>query len=290
LVQDYVPGPTYRQLLEQRQAEQSQTDGLYFAEWEITEFLHQVLTVLQYLHDQGVVHRDLSPDNLIHRYSDGLPVLIDFGAVKELALNVVTRLGDAPTPPVFVTRLGKRGYAPPEQLALGQAFPHSDLYALGVTALTLLSGKEPQDLVNPFSQEWIWRELVSVSTPLAELLEQLVTPQPSDRFPCAAAALSALNGLRAAKRLAEPTDSITVAPTDPRSDPRSDPWPSGPWSGSPWSGKRSDNGILVLAIAMVLSVTGMGLGWWLVHGSTWQPHPPIHPLNPSNPSAPSAPH
>lgn len=76
LVQDYIEGKTYQSLLEERIAA-----GQTFSEGEIIELLRQLLPVLSYLHSLGIIHRDISPDNLICRASDKLPVLIDLGGV-----------------------------------------------------------------------------------------------------------------------------------------------------------------------------------------------------------------
>jgi len=65
----------------------------------------------------GVIHRDISPDNLILRSSDHLPVLIDFGGVKQVAPTVVSQFNQpvaGTSPPA--TLLGKVGYAPHEQI------------------------------------------------------------------------------------------------------------------------------------------------------------------------------
>ena len=80
----------------------------------------------------GVIHRDISPDNLIRRASDGKPVLIDFGCVK-LAANAVSQSSGQ-----SITLIGKKGYSPEEQMTQGKAFPSSDLYSLAATILVLL--------------------------------------------------------------------------------------------------------------------------------------------------------
>ena len=74
LIQDYVEGPTYRELLHTRKR-----NGESFSEAEAIKLLEQLLPVLDYIHSVGVIHRDIAPDNLILRNVDGLPVLIDFG-------------------------------------------------------------------------------------------------------------------------------------------------------------------------------------------------------------------
>ncbi|MFM6610158.1 MAG: protein kinase domain-containing protein, partial [Dolichospermum sp.] len=70
LVQDYIEGDNYHKLLAQRQSQ-----GKCFSEEEVINLLHKILPVLAYIHGLDIVHRDISPDNLILRQSDNLPVL-----------------------------------------------------------------------------------------------------------------------------------------------------------------------------------------------------------------------
>lgn len=135
LVQDYVAGKTYRDILTQRQA---LTQA--FTESEVLQLIVSLLPVLEHIHGRGIIHRDISPDNIILRDSDSKPVLIDFGVVKELA----TRL-QSPEMTTPVTTVGKLGYAPSEQMQTGRAYASSDLYALAVTAIVLLTGKKHQN-------------------------------------------------------------------------------------------------------------------------------------------------
>ncbi len=221
LVQDFVEGQTYQTLLNDRLQ-----GGYVFSEAEILQLLRQLLPVLAYLHSLGVVHRDISPDNLIQRQSDGLPVLIDFGGVKQLAATVESALAsDAPPVPSNQgTRLGKVGYAPEEQIRLGIAYPHSDLYALGVTMLVLLTGREPPDLLNPQTLEWEWQQYASVSPALAELLSRILERQPSDRIQSAQQVLQALDNANfggipptqpPSRQASPPPDLYGIPPTQP---------------------------------------------------------------------------
>jgi serine/threonine-protein kinase len=174
LVQDYVEGDNYQELLEKRLAQ-----GENFSEEEVIKLLQQLLPVLSYIHSQNVVHRDISPDNLIWRYSDSLPVLIDFGGVKQLPASQgfwFTQLGG------IRTLLGKKGYAPEEQLRQGKAFPSSDLYSLGVTALVLLTGKEPQKLYDGYQGTWRWGTEIKTSSHLEAVLKKMLAYKPSDRY------------------------------------------------------------------------------------------------------------
>ncbi len=191
LVQDYVEGDNYDQLLEQRQSQ-----GQSFTELEVIKLLQQILPVLSYIHSLDVVHRDISPDNLIWRSSDNLPVLIDFGGVKQLPASKgfwFTQLGGNRT------LLGKKGYAPEEQLRQGKAFPSSDLYSLAVTALVLLTGKEPQHLYDSYQGAWRWGQEIKVSSQLEAVLKKMLVYKPSDRYQTADQVLKDLNFSIAAK-------------------------------------------------------------------------------------------
>lgn len=181
LVQDYVAGEPYYEVLQTRK-QQGQT----FSEVEGVQLMLQLLPVLEYIHSIGVIHRDISPDNLIQRSPDGLPVLIDFGGVKQVAAKVISASRPVATPaqPEKVTRLGKVGYAPAEQLELGEVYPHSDLYALAVTVLVLLTGKEPQELFssNGALNRHQWRQYVTLRPGLVTVLARMIDPYPNKRY------------------------------------------------------------------------------------------------------------
>ncbi|MEH2287566.1 serine/threonine-protein kinase [Nostoc sp.] len=174
LVQDYVDGDNYYQLLEQRESQ-----GKTFSEEEVITLLQQILPVLSYIHSQDVIHRDISPDNLIWRRSDNLPVLIDFGGVKQLPASQGfwrTKLAENNT------LLGKKGYAPEEQLRQGKAFFSSDLYSLAVTTLVLLTGEQPQKLYDSYQGIWGWGKQIQVSPQLEAVLKKMLAYRPSDRY------------------------------------------------------------------------------------------------------------
>ncbi len=201
LVQDYVEGPTYQALLQDRQQ-----FGGQFTETEVTQLLYQLLPVLSYIHGLGLVHRDISPDNLILRQSDGLPVLVDFGSVKEITAAVRSQLaiaGAGPTP----TRIGKVGYVPPEQLSSGEADPASDLYSLAATMLVLANGREPQVLHDPYQSTWTGYE--AVSPKLGRILAKMLDSNPSERFPTAEAVLTALRSVQRSVQRSDDTVSRT---------------------------------------------------------------------------------
>jgi serine/threonine-protein kinase len=168
LAQQYIEGETYLKLLNQ---------GKKFTEEEATRLLLDVLDILEYIHSLNLIHRDISPDNLIRRKSDGKPILIDFGCVKEAANVAVRNQRNS-----MATAIGKKGYAPDEQLRLGQVFHNSDLYSLAVTILVLLTGKEPEDLYNSYNAAWHWKHEVRVSENLERVLDKMLAHLPKDRF------------------------------------------------------------------------------------------------------------
>ncbi len=205
LVEDYIEGPSLREQLHQRRAQ-----GQLFTETETRQFMLQLLPVLAYLHDRGIVHRDISPDNIIIRTTDHLPVLLDFGVVKELA----TRLHD-PDIPAGATTVGKIGYAPPEQLQTGRTYASSDLYSLAVTALVLLTGQEPQALFNELTGRWHWQEQGQVSPDFATVLNRMLSLQPGDRYQSASEALRALQAVGTGLTQAPPEAPGTPPPQPP---------------------------------------------------------------------------
>ncbi|MCE2718408.1 MAG: protein kinase domain-containing protein [Dolichospermum sp.] len=181
LVQDFVVGKTYRHLLNERQKL-----GTAFTEIEVLHLLRFLLPVLSYIHSQGIIHRDISPENVILRESDSLPVLIDFGVVKELATKLQS------SSPSSVTTVGKLGYAPSEQMQTGRVYPSSDLYALAVTAIVLLTGKEPGDLFDEQQLRWNWQMWVNVTPEFAEILQRMLSHKPGDRYQSATDVTQAL--------------------------------------------------------------------------------------------------
>lgn len=187
MVQDYVEGPTYRHLLDQRIAQ-----GYTFSEAEVKQLLLQLLPVLAYIHSKGIIHRDITPDNIILRERDSLPVLIDFGVVKELATRFQAPGSVFPGTIDHSTTVGKVGYAPPEQMQTGRAYPSSDLYSLAVTAVVLLTGREPQELFDDVTLNWYWERWASVSPLFVQVINRMLSYRPGDRYQSATEVMQAL--------------------------------------------------------------------------------------------------
>lgn len=196
IVQEYINGKTYSHLLRERQQQ-----GRCFSEKEVIQWLDDLLGVLNYLHSLGIVHRDISPDNIMLPDGGSRPVLIDFGLVKQTVSEMWTM-----APSEWRTSqnsfVGKLGYAPPEQIRMGQCFPCSDLYALGVTAIVLLTGYEPNLLMDQGSLEWQWRSHISVTDQFAQLLDRMLAEKPNDRFQSAQEVMIALKRFLSVEEIA----------------------------------------------------------------------------------------
>ncbi|QLE51676.1 serine/threonine protein kinase [Nostoc sp. C057] len=267
LVEDYVAGQTYRAMLAERQAV-----GKTFTEAEVLQLIQLLLPVLEHIHSRGIIHRDISPENIILRDSDAKPVLIDFGVVKELA----TRLR-SPESAMPETTVGKLGYSPSEQMQTGGAYPSSDLYALAVSAIVLLTGKEPRDLFDENQLIWNWQRWVKVSPRFAQVLNRMLNHIPSDRYQSAVSVSQALQPLEQvslpplnASNLQTMAVSRRPDSVPPPASPKKQPDPVIP--PSPTSSVL-DNPLAIAAIATtVVFVAGFG-SWALVSSIRSQSKP-----------------
>ncbi|WP_374689724.1 serine/threonine protein kinase [Promineifilum sp.] len=129
LVMDYVEGKSLSALLVER--------GGRLPEPEVLPWVRQVCDALTYLHTRTppVIHRDIKPDNIILT-GDGRAMLVDFGISKVYDPGGSTTVGAKAVTP---------GYSPPEQYGRAGTDARSDVYALGATLYTLLTGQVPPD-------------------------------------------------------------------------------------------------------------------------------------------------
>jgi serine/threonine protein kinase len=173
LVQEYAEGKTVAKTLSDRLKKNTT-----FTEAEAVEFIKNMLPVLSHIHGMGIIHRDISPDNIIFRDRDRLPVLIDFGVVKAgvTQLEVSTQIHQG-------TTVGKAGYAPGEQLQTGEAYANSDLYALAVTVVVMMTGRKPESLIDKSTMTWKWHQWVPTLTPwFAKILNKMLSRVPNSRY------------------------------------------------------------------------------------------------------------
>jgi serine/threonine-protein kinase len=190
LVQQFINGKTYSTLLGDRQRQ-----GQAFSEAEVIHWLKKLLPVLEYIHQHNIIHRDISPENVMLPEGKDIPVLIDFGVGKHIAeleegktLSYLAGTGK-------MSLVGKVGYAPREQISLGFCSPCSDLYALGVTAVVLLTGKDPSLLIDQYSLEWNWHLQTNISDTFAEILDKMLEDKPKQRYQTSTEVLRDLESL-----------------------------------------------------------------------------------------------
>ena len=154
----------------------------------------ELLDVVQHLHSQGLIHRDIKPDNIILREGDGKPVLIDFGLIKQ---------ADETNPLQTGTMAGTPGFMPIEQ-QMGKALYQSDLYAMGMVFLLLTTGVPPHQLEVDeqfrFDLDWTQEHLGEA---LSHWLKFAIAPLPQNRFASAAEMRQALLGIRDQALMAE---------------------------------------------------------------------------------------
>jgi len=233
LVMDYIDGPSIADVMLRRRMEAR----------ELMIVAHRVAEGLMAAHGHGIVHRDLSPDNVILR--DGSPekaTIIDFGIAKDTGAGARTIVGN--------DFAGKYEYAAPEQMD-GKAEPRSDLYALGALLLAAWKGQVPFAGMTP--GEMIRRkseplDTAGVPEPLKGLIDWLSDPVLARRAPSAAAVVEQVGRVLkgpAGKAGAERERAETVARSVRGQAPAK---------------KRSGAGLLVVLLLLLLG--GAGGGAW----------------------------
>ncbi len=180
LVMDYIDGPSLNDVMLERKVDDR----------DLLVIAHRVLEGLVATHKAGIVHRDLSPDNIIVRGGDPeQATIIDFGIAKDTAAGAMTIVGNE-----FA---GKYEYAAPEQLD-GHADRRADLYALGASILAAHRrdvphlGTTPGEIVRKKAEPL---DTSGLSEPLRELIDWLAAPDPNKRPQSAELALVRLGAM-----------------------------------------------------------------------------------------------
>lgn len=163
--------------------------GSHWTEAQVIDFLEDILSILDYVHQQNVIHRDIKPSNIMRRHADQKLMLIDFGAVKQI------QKAAGGSDSNLTVAISTYGYSPPEQL---QGKPHfsSDLYAVGMTAIRALTGIHPHQLERDQAGESIWKPKACVSDGLCAILDRMVASHLVDRYQSAAEVLADVKRLK----------------------------------------------------------------------------------------------
>ncbi len=246
LLMDYVEGPGLDKKLKQ---------GPISAE-DLLVICRRVTEGLEAAHARNIVHRDLSPDNIILR--DGDPaqaVIIDFGIAKDTNPGAETIVGNE-----FA---GKYAYAAPEQLN-GQTDARSDIYSLGALLLANFRGAPPDIGNNPMEVVQKKSEpldTAGVPEPLKLLIDRMTCPAPEDRFQSATAVLDFLQNPSAPAQDFDPDATIIAPPPrKPAEEPEVSFAPENLAQSS--QPKKSKTGTMAILAMMFLLILG-GVGGYM---------------------------
>jgi serine/threonine protein kinase len=170
---------------------------------DVARFLADADAALSYLHARvpPIIHRDIKPGNVLLR-KDGSFAFVDFGSVR-----------DQLKPEGGSTVVGTFGYMAPEQFQ-GRALPASDVYAVGATALSLVTGREPEDLPHRGLAIDVRAALGNGSEPwLVRALSTMLDPDPDKRATRVPAPGSGRRAAAAPARASAPPRAATPTPT-----------------------------------------------------------------------------
>jgi serine/threonine protein kinase len=193
LVQEFIQGQTLHEEFEQKGT---------FSEQKILELLAEMLPVIKFVHEQGIIHKDIKPSNVIRKGSNCKLVLLDFGISKRLnetSPNDINNLNIAMNEP-YSFPSGTIGFQAPDS----HSSPSSDLYSLGATCIQLFTGYSPKDLENNVGDGWInkWRDCVDedISDSTYIVIRKLLSNHAIDRFQSAEDALQELESIEYIRR------------------------------------------------------------------------------------------
>ncbi|WP_414576256.1 CHASE2 domain-containing protein [Anabaena sp. CCY 9402-a] len=214
LVQEYIIGHSLSQEL---------PSGRGISETTAIKIVKELLQILVFVHENKVIHRDIKPSNIIRRHADNQLILIDFGAVKEIAAPQLENKEPIP----FTIGIGTKGYAPNEQ-CFGRPQYNSDIYAVGMIGIKALTGIPPHDIPRDSHEELKWIDKALVSDRFAQILSQMVRDDYKHRYQSALEVLAAIDELEnaSAKKSLPPSESsIDTLESPDDSDITTAPWP-----------------------------------------------------------------
>jgi serine/threonine protein kinase len=208
LVQEFIPGPS---LVTEILSDQA------LPEPRVTELLRDVLSVLEFVHAKGVVHRNLKADNLIHHQQLDKWVLINFGSEKALKEISTQLMGQK--------KSSTMAFTPPAQkvneLNISPSSASSDIYALGMICLQALTGMPPSEIErDPKTGEMRWPADITshVSSKLRNIISKMVFHDSKQRYSSATEILQVLEASPAfplPKHSTKPSPSVPLVEVKP---------------------------------------------------------------------------
>ena len=154
IVMEYLEGVTLKQYLRENKRIDAE---------DLVELLVPLIEALDEIHSQGLIHRDISPDNIMV-LPDGRIKLMDFGAARDY-----TEFGEKSLSIVL-----KPGYAPPEQYQThGVQGPWTDIYALCATMYKCITGENPPDAIDRLVDDHL-KKISAFGIPVLPQIEEAI--------------------------------------------------------------------------------------------------------------------
>ncbi len=256
MLMDYVEGPNLEKL---RHIQPERRFSLPV----ITVILAPIVDAIEYLHQQDppIIHRDIKPSNIIVPVAGGKTILVDFGIAKEYDTHGTTS----------AVRQGTPGYGAPEHYTTGTN-PRTDIYGLGATLYTLLTGDIPPDAIERMTQ--LSNEKPDPVKPVSELvpsiplhisraIQRAMSLKMMQRFATVQEFWQALQGEPGQQpHIAEALNSIVVSPSTSEVSGKTGETSSQPLQAKQLPARRSRKRFLIPVLLALLMMVGIGAGLW----------------------------
>ena len=165
-----------------------------YSQQAVINLLEDVLEILVFIQERGIIHRDINPSNLIRRDSDGKIVLIDFGSVEQ-----VSSIKEKNFYHQSKVIIGTENYIPIEQV-MGNPGLYSDLYSLGIIAVQALTGRLPKELTINRKNELLWRNYLlnkkQYNPLLLQAIDKAISYQHQERYQTASEFLQDIKAIK----------------------------------------------------------------------------------------------
>lgn len=184
LIQEFIEGTSLQDIISNR----------VMKEKEVITLLNHLLNILQFIHNHHIIHRNITPSNILRKKGSKEIILLNFSCVKEIVNQSLDF--DNPELQNFHTQvIGTAAYMPPEQYNGNPRF-NSDIYGLGKTIIYALTGKQPLELDNLKREyDYNWDEFTTISPQLVTILNKMIESDYKKRYQSVAEVLTDLKPL-----------------------------------------------------------------------------------------------